>query len=96
MALENTPLINNENESQFEINVDGQIAFISYINKDKVYYLVHTEVPEDLQGHGVAASLVEKTFKFLEHNGYKMEPFCPYVQSYLKRYPEWERLVAGS
>jgi uncharacterized protein len=95
MAAGDYSLINNEEHNRFQFDIDGGIAFINYLKRDGVYYLIHTEVPEDMQGRGIAGLLVEKTFKFLEAGGFKMMPFCPYVQSYLKRHPEWEKLEAG-
>ncbi|MES2807785.1 MAG: GNAT family N-acetyltransferase [Bacteroidota bacterium] len=89
LALNNNTAIHN-----FELLVDGHRAFIDYKVKDNKYYLIHTEVPPELEGRGVAAALVEKTFKYLEANGFKMLPYCAYILAYLKRHPEWERLRA--
>ncbi|MGN6179003.1 MAG: GNAT family N-acetyltransferase [Mucilaginibacter sp.] len=95
MILDSSPLINNEDDSRFEVGIDGAVAFINYLKRDGVYYLIHTEVPQALQGRGIAGALVEKTFKHLEAAGFKIMPYCPYIQSYLKRHAEWNRLVAG-
>ena len=96
MASTDYKLINNEGENRFEFNIDGAIALINYIKNNRVYYLVHTEVPEELQGKGIAGILVDKTLNYIENGGFKMMPFCPYIQSYLKRHPEWEKLVTGN
>ena len=90
---EEIPLLNNKTDHSFEMRVDGQRSFIDYKVKDKVYLLVHTEVPENLQDKGIAAALVEKTFKYLEENNLKMSPYCAYIQAYLKKHPEWNKLV---
>lgn len=96
MILDGTALIDNEDDNRFEVSIDGAIAFINYLKRDNVYYLIHTQVPHALEGRGIAGALVEKTFKKLEAGGFKIMPYCPYVQSYLKRHPEWNRLVAGN
>ena len=88
------PLVNNEAKHNFEIVVEGHRAFIDYQKRGEVFLLVHTEVPQEIEGKGVAGALVEKTFKYLEENHFKMMPFCAYIQSYLKRYPDWDRLIA--
>jgi len=87
------PLVDNQPAHNFEMIVEGQRAFIDYVKRDDVYLLVHTEVPKELEGRGIAAALVEKTFKYLEAKGAKIKPYCQYVQAYLKRHPEWHRLV---
>jgi len=88
------PLINNEAIHNFELFVDGHRAFIDYKQKGDNYYLIHTEVPVELEGKGVAPALVTKVFDYLEANNFKIVPYCAYIKVYLKRHPEWERIVA--
>jgi predicted GNAT family acetyltransferase len=87
-------IINNEDIHNFEFFIDGHRSFIDYQIKDNDIYLVHTEVPEVLKGRGVAEKMVEKTFNYIEQEGFKLVPLCSYIQVYLKRHPEWNRLVA--
>ena len=94
MKYEDIPLINNEARHNFELTVDGVRSFVDYkLRGDKVY-LIHTEVPEEMEGKGVASALVEKTFTYLEHHNLKIIPLCAYILRYLKRHPEWNRLRA--
>lgn len=90
---ENIQLHNNTDIHNFEMFVDGHRAFIDYKLRDGVYFLIHTEVPIELEGHGVAAALVEKVFKYFDNNGYKVVPYCAYIKAYLKRHPDWNRLI---
>ena len=90
---EDIQLNNNSAIHNFEIFVDGHRAFIDYKQHGDKYFLIHTEVPQELEGKGVAAALVEKVFKYLEANNFKMVPYCAYIKAYLKRHPEWERLI---
>lgn len=91
---EDIPLNNNKAIHNFELIIDGHRAFIDYKEHEGKYFLIHTEVPQELEGRGVAAALVEKTFKYLEANNIKIVPYCAYIKAYLKRHPEWERLLA--
>jgi uncharacterized protein len=94
MNQKEAEVVDNTAAHNFEIYIDGHRSFIDYKIRDGKIYLIHTEVPEVLQGKGIAASLVEKTLEYIERNGLKIVPLCSYVQAYLKRHPEWNRLVA--
>jgi predicted GNAT family acetyltransferase len=87
-------LINNQSNHSFELLINGERSFIDYRQQGDIYQLIHTEVPKDLQGQGIAALLVEKTFQYLEANHFKMIPYCAYIQAYLKKHPDWHRLIA--
>jgi predicted GNAT family acetyltransferase len=94
MQYQNIPLINNEAIHNFELMVDGYRSFIDYKQKGNKVFLIHTEVAPELKGKGVAEAIVEKTFRYLEERQLKMVPLCVYVGIYLKRHPEWNRLIA--
>lgn len=87
------PLIKNDSKKRFEINVDGHFAFINFGETGHQIALVHTEVEPELEGTGVAAAVVEKTLHWIEDNGKTLLPFCPYVFAYIKKHPEWKRIV---
>jgi predicted GNAT family acetyltransferase len=44
----------NEDRSRFELDVEGIIAFITYRKSPHAITLVHTEVPPELGGRGIA------------------------------------------
>lgn len=94
MKFEDIELVNNEAIHNFELMVDGHRSFIDYQVRGEKIYLIHTEVPEALQGRGVAEALVEKAFTYIESKGLKVVPLCAYVQIFLKKHPEWNRIVA--
>ena len=94
MKYDNIELVNNEAIHNFEFVVDGQRSFIDYQLRGDKIYLVHTEVPAELEGRGIAAAMVEKAFKYIENNSLKMVPLCAYIQQYLKLHPEWDRILA--
>jgi predicted GNAT family acetyltransferase len=94
MKYQDIPLINNEALHNFELIIDGKRSFIDYKQKGDKIYLIHTEVPEELEGMGVAAAIVEKAFNYIEINHLTMVPLCVYIMAFLKRHPEWNRLLA--
>jgi predicted GNAT family acetyltransferase len=94
MNFDDISLVNNEAIHHFELEINGKQAFIDYKRKDNKIYLIHTEVPETLRGTGAAEAIVTKAFNFIEEHELKLVPLCSYVQVYLKRHPEWNRLLA--
>jgi predicted GNAT family acetyltransferase len=88
-------LIDNTVAHRFEMPIDGQTPIIEYIKPEsqRVIYFTHTEVPAALSGKGVAAIMTEKALKEVEEKGLQVVPLCPYTAAYIKRNPEWRRLV---
>jgi len=94
MNHQDIELKDNKTQHALELWVEDQRSFIGYEIEDEKIYLMHTEVPESQTGKGIAATLVEKSFAYIESKKLKVVPACSYVQAFLKRHPEWERLVA--
>jgi len=94
--FENIPLVKNVAEQQFEITVEGHKGFIVYKEQSNVISLIHTEVEPELEGKGAATAVIEKTLAYIEDNNYKLIPLCPLVFAYIKRHPEWKRIVDDS
>lgn len=88
-----TPLIKNTDKSCFELATGDFTTFIEFKEHGKKIWLIHTEAPEELKGKGSATAIIEKTLTYIEENGYKLIPLCPFVAAYLKRHPEWTRVV---
>lgn len=89
-----TPLIDNKEAGQYEFHMDGFIPRLEYIKtKDKIF-LTHTEVPGELEGKGLGFALVKAVFEEVERLQLPMIPLCPFVAAYIKRHPEWKRIVS--
>lgn len=88
------PLVNNKDQKRFEIEIDGHFAFIDYRMMGTDVALIHTETDPELSSEGAASAVVEKTLHYLDDNNITLHPFCPYVFAYIKRHPEWKRIVS--
>lgn len=87
------PLNKNEQNTRFELHVDGYMAFIDYREFSTKIALIHTHADPELAGSGAAAALVEKTLVWVKQSGLKLLPYCPYVFAYLRKHPEWIDIV---
>ncbi len=92
---EQVDLKNNELSQQFEWKIDGKLAKVEYnFSSDrKRIFLTHTEVPSALQGGGVASKLAKAVLDHVEEKGWKLVPLCPYIQGYIKKHPEYRKLL---
>ncbi len=91
--MESHQVINNQQRQQFQISVDGEIAFLEYRFHDKVLVLMHTEVPERSAGRGLGSALVAGAFDYAKTNQLRVKVYCPFVKKYLDRHPEYNSLV---
>jgi predicted GNAT family acetyltransferase len=80
---------NDEAAKKFYVTVDGQEAVIEYVKTGDVYDLQHTFVPEEMRGEGVAEKLVQGALEQIQSQGARFTPTCPYIQSFLKRNPQY-------
>ena len=86
-------LFDNVDKKQYEFHIDTQIAKIEYIKAAGTIYLTHTEVPKALEGKGIAKELVLRALEDIEKKELTLVPLCPFVAAYIKRNPEWRKLV---
>ena len=84
----------NEENRRFELEVEGETAFIEYKDKNDVVYLIHTEVPSSLAGKGVGKRIVEGTLNLLRDRNAKIAPLCSFVAAYIARHSEYHDMVA--
>lgn len=83
----------NADRRRFEARLDGYTGHLEYVVVNGALNLIHTIVPEEIEGRGVAASLVKTTLLYARANDMKIIPSCPYVAVYIKRHPEYESLI---
>jgi predicted GNAT family acetyltransferase len=79
---------------RFQATVSGHPCVCDYRLRDGVMNITHTEVAPELEGRGIAAMLVRAALEHATQNGLKVRPLCSYVQSYMRRHPETQALLA--
>jgi predicted GNAT family acetyltransferase len=83
----------NEAQNQFELNLEEGLALISYELDSNVLSILHTEVPEEVEGQGIASELAKFALDYARENQLKVKNYCRFVQIYLRRHPEFEDLI---
>ena len=88
-------VVHNEQAQRFEAAVAGGIAHTDYRRAGKVLQMVHTEVPPEAAGGGVAGKLVKAALDYAAANQLTVTPLCTYVRGYMQRHPETQALLAA-
>lgn len=81
---------NNEVNLQFEIELKGEIAYLSYRYYKKDIAFMHTFVPEKLTGKGIASALAKHAFAYALSRKKLVMVYCPFVSRFLKSHPEYQ------
>jgi predicted GNAT family acetyltransferase len=85
----------NPAELRYELVDDGRVlGEILYRRDPDRIVLVHTEVPPELEGKGLASRLVAGALDDIRARGLRVVPVCPFVRSYLRDHPGFDDLVA--
>lgn len=93
--MSTTDVRNNTHRHRFEVETEDKLSIAVYENvDDETLALTHTEVDPSLEGHGVGSKLIEGVFEYVEEHQLKIVPLCPFVSAYLKRHPDWNRVVS--
>jgi uncharacterized protein len=87
------PLPQLSSNGRFELERDGQVAYLEYNLAGKVLQLIHTEVPELLRGKGMASALAESALAWAREHEVRVDVICPSVAAYLAKHPEYSDLV---
>ena len=83
-------IIHYPEKLRFELKQDGLTAFVQYRLGNNLD-IIHTIVPEPLEGQGIAASLVKAAFDYALENQLKPRAVCSYAVAWLKRHQEYAR-----
>lgn len=78
---------------RFEIEQDGRIAYLDYTVAGNILALVHTEVPNDLRGRGLASELTRSALQWARDHNMKVDVICPVASAYLERHKEYADLL---
>jgi predicted GNAT family acetyltransferase len=88
----NPQIRDNPAVHRYEIEVDGQTAYVRYTRKPGVITFIHTEVPEGLAGKGIGSRLARHVLDAARAEGLQVVPVCPFIDAWMKKHPEYDDL----
>ena len=79
---------------RFEAVVQDQVSAIDYSLDGSVMTILHTNVPAELAGLGIAGDLTRVALDTAKANGWEVVPACSYAAAYIKRHPQYADILA--
>ena len=96
-AATDAPVVtDNPAASRYELHVGAELAgFVDYRldGDDPVISLIHTEVKPAFRHAHLATHLARFSLDDARRRGLAVLPFCPYINSWIKKHPEYTDLV---
>jgi predicted GNAT family acetyltransferase len=79
---------------RFVVELDGRTAELTYRRVRHRLVLIHTGVPDELEGRGIGGELVRAAVALAVAEDLTVVPRCPFARGWLERHPEVAAQVA--
>lgn len=78
----------------FYVEQEGEVVgHLRYsVLDNKIMTLDHTEVAPQMNGKGLASSLVRHSVDFARENDYKVDPVCSYAAKQFQRHEDYQEV----
>ena len=93
MTHELVPVVNNASENRFEAQVDGKLAVAEYRLRNGTIEFVHTDVPRELEGRGIASQLARTALDHARKQKLGVVARCPFFSAWIAQHPEYQDLL---
>jgi predicted GNAT family acetyltransferase len=81
--------VKDESENnRFTVTLNGELALLKYRVRGDRLVLIHTEVPEELAGHGIGGQLVRAAIAKAVVDGLIVVPQCSFANKWLRDHPD--------
>ncbi|HEX4037432.1 MAG TPA: GNAT family N-acetyltransferase [Acidobacteriaceae bacterium] len=80
--------------SRFELSQDGKTSYLEFDTDDQGWMtLLHTEVPKEQRGRGLALEVITTAFQYAKDHSLKVDVLCPIALHILQTHPEFQALI---
>ncbi len=94
MNLNNIAIKHDQEHQLFFVRLQNGSAHIKYEKPEQdVIKITETYVPEDSRNYGLAGQMAKHVLDLAKAKKWTVIPECPFVESYIQKYPEYEQLV---
>jgi predicted GNAT family acetyltransferase len=81
-------MIDNTDQSHFELEEGGHLAWAEYRIRDGQVIISHVEAEPPLRGTGAAGRLMQQITDHVRANQLVIVPRCSYARSWFQRHPQ--------
>jgi predicted GNAT family acetyltransferase len=81
-------VVDNPSDARFEAVVEGHLAELTYRREGDRLVLLHTGVPEEVEGRGLGGTLVRAALDHARASGLTIVPRCPFAAHWLESHPD--------
>jgi predicted GNAT family acetyltransferase len=88
-------LVNNAELHRYELRIDGEVAGVveyRFAGEGRIV-LIHTEVDERFEGHGLGGRLAQGVLDDARAHGWQVVPRCPFIADYIRSHPDYADLT---
>ena len=78
---------------RYQAQVGEYLAVAEYRLDGDTITFTHTQVPKELEGHGIANKLAHAALEDARARKLTVVPLCPFIASYIRRHQEYLALV---
>jgi hypothetical protein len=79
---------------RFQLTVDGQMCALDYSRSPGKMVIYHTEVPQQIEGQGLAAHMTRAALEFARTENLRVVPRCSYAAAFFRKNPQYADLLA--
>ena len=81
-------IAHDPDDSRFEYRSGDSVAELVYRLRGQRMVLLHTGVPDAMEGHGIGGELVRAAVGYAASHGLTVVPACPFARAWLERHPD--------